>query len=81
MEDVLDIYKRLVAPKRPVVCFDESPEQLVSDTRQALPMTPGQLEKYDNEYRREDVANLFMFFASLQNWRTVKVTERRTKVD
>ncbi len=81
MEDVLDVYKRPVDPKRPLVCFDESPEQLVSETRQALPMTPGQLEKYDYEYRREGVSNLFMFFAPLQNWRNIKVTERRTKVD
>jgi len=81
MEDVLDVYKRPVDPKRPLVCFDESPEQLVSETRQALPMMPGRLEKYDYEYRREGVANLFMFFAPLLNWRDVKVTERRTKVD
>jgi len=81
MEDILDVYKRPVEPKHPLVCFDESPEQLVSETRQALPMQPGQLEKYDYEYRREGVSNLFMFFAPLQNWRDVKVTERRTKVD
>lgn len=81
MEDVLDVYKRPVDPKRPLVCFDESPEQLVSETRQAWPMIPGQLEKYDYEYRREGVSNMFMFFAPLQNWRYVKVTERRTKVD
>ncbi|MEO7840301.1 MAG: IS630 family transposase [Anaerolineales bacterium] len=81
MEDVLDVYKRPINPKRPLVCFDESPEQLVSETRQALPMVPGQLEKYDYEYQREGVSNLFMFFAPLQNWRTVKVTQRRTKAD
>jgi len=81
MEDVLDVYKRHADPKRPLVCFDESPEQLVSETRQPLPMRPGQSQKYDYEYRREGVANLFMFFAPLQNWRAVKVTPRRTKVD
>jgi transposase len=81
MEDVLDVYKRPVDPQHPLVCFDESPEQLVSETRQALPIAPGQLEKYDYEYRREGVSNLFMFFAPLQNWRTIKVTERRTQVD
>ena len=81
MEDVLDVYKRPADPKRPLVCFDESPEQLVRETRQALPMQPGQLEKYDYEYQREGVANMFMFFAPLQNWRAVKVTDRRTKVD
>lgn len=81
MEDVLGVYKRPVDPKRPLICFDESPEQLVSETRQALSIMPGQSEKYDYEYRREGVANLFMFFAPLQNWRKVKVTARRTKTD
>ncbi len=81
MEDVLDVYKRPVDPQRPVMCFDESPEQLVRETRQALPMQPGEPERYDYEYQREGVANLFMFFAPLQNWRHVKVTARRTKAD
>jgi transposase len=81
MEDVLDVYKRPADPKRPLVCFDESPEQLVREMRQALPMQAGQPERYDYEYHREGVANLFMFFAPLQNWRSVKVTARRTKVD
>lgn len=81
MEDVLDVYKRPANLKRPLVCFDESPEQLVSETRQVLPMTPGRLEKFDYEYRRAGVSNLFMFFAPLQNWRCIKVTERRTKAD
>jgi transposase len=81
MEDVLDVYKRPADPQRPLMCFDESPEQLVRETRQALPMQPGQPERYDHEYQREGVANLFMFFAPLQNWRYIKVTERRTKAD
>ena len=81
MEDVLDVYKRPADPQRPLMCFDESPEQLVRETRQALPMQPGEPERYDYEYQREGVANLFMFFAPLQNWRHVKVTARRTKAD
>jgi hypothetical protein len=81
MEDVLDVYKRPADPQHPLMCFDESPEQLVRETRQALPMQPGLPERYDHEYQREGVANLFMFFAPLQNWRHVKVTERRTKAD
>ncbi len=79
MEDVPDVYKRPVDPKRPLVCFEDSPKQLVSETCQALPMTLGQLEKYDYEYLREGASNLFMFFAPLQYWRNIKVTERRTK--
>jgi transposase len=81
MEDVLDVYKRPADPTKPIVGFDETPVQLVSETRQPLPMQPGQPERYDYEYRREGVVNLFMFFAPLQNWRHVKVTDRRTKAD
>jgi transposase len=81
MEDVLDVYKRPADPSRPLVCFDESPEQLVSETRQPLPAVPGQPERYDYEYRRQGVANTFMFFAPLLNWRHVKITEQRTKAD
>jgi transposase len=81
MEDVLDVYKRAKDPRYPLVCFDESPEQLVSETCQSLPAVPGQPERYDYEYRRQGVANTFMFFAPLQNWRNVKITDRRTNAD
>ena len=81
LEDVLEVYKRPVNPQRPLVCFDETPEQLISETRPALPMQSGRPRRDDYEYRREGVANLFMFFAPLQNWRTVKVTPQRTKAD
>ncbi len=81
MEDVLDVYTRPGDPKNPLVCFDESPEQLVSETRQPVSMKAGQPTRYDYEYRREGVANTFMFFAPLLNWRHVKITDRRTKAD
>lgn len=81
MEDVLDVYQRPFDPRFPLVCFDETPVQLVSETRQAIPMKVGQPERWDYEYHREGTANLFMFFAPLQNWRHVEVTEHRTKVD
>jgi hypothetical protein len=81
MEDVLDVYHRPIDPMHPIICFDETPVQLVSETRQPIPMKAGKPECYDFEYRREGRANLFMFFAPLQNWRHVKVTERRTKID
>jgi len=81
MEDVLDLYHRPVDPLRPVVCFDETPVQLVRETRQSIPLQTGQPERYDYEYRRQGTANLFMFFAPLHNWRHVKVTAQRTKVD
>ena len=81
MEDVLDVYQRPADAKYPLICFDETPVQLVSEKRQPLPMEAGKPERYDYEYRREGTANLFMFFAPLQNWRHIQVTERRTKVD
>jgi hypothetical protein len=81
MEDVLDVYRRPFDPRYPLVCFDETPVQLVSETRKALPMKEGKPERWDYEYHREGTANLFMFFAPLHNWRHVEVTAHRTKED
>jgi hypothetical protein len=81
MEDVLDLYTQPHDPQRPLVCFDETSKELVSETRQPIPAAPGQPERYDYEYQRNGVSNLFMFFAPLEGWRHVKVTERRTKAD
>src|ERR1700712_481862 len=61
MEDVLDLYAEDVDPKRPVVCFDESPTQLIGEVREPIPAAPGRYERYDCEYRRNGTANLFMF--------------------
>ena len=81
MEDVLDVYAQAYDPACPVVTFDERPVQLVSETRQPVPAKPGQLERYDYEYKREGTANLFEFFQPRVGWRNVKVTLRRTKID
>jgi len=81
MEDVLEVYHRPADPRFPLVCFDETPVQLVRETRQAIPMEAGQPARYDYEYHREGSANLFMFFAPLQNWRHVRPTQQRTKAD
>ncbi len=61
MEDVLDLYAEAPDPKRPVVCFDESPTQLIGEVRLPIPAQPGQLERYDCEYKRNGTANLFIF--------------------
>src|SRR5262245_61821292 len=81
MEDLLEVYTRAHNPKRPVVGMDETNKQLIGETREPLPTRPGQPARYDYEYVRNGVANLFMFFAPLGGWRHVKVTERRTKID
>jgi hypothetical protein len=62
MEDVLDLYEEPYNPKRPVVCFDELPYQLVVETRTPLPARPGRPARYDYEYSRRGTANLFACF-------------------
>jgi len=81
MEDVLDLYAEAPDPKRPVVCFDESPVQLIGEARQPIPARPGQLERYDYEYRRNGTVNLFVLLDVHRPWRKVKVTERRAAED
>jgi hypothetical protein len=81
MEDVLDLYAEPEDPQRPKVCFDESPQQLIAETRSPLPARPGQPERYDYEYRRNGTRNLFLFFSFEDGWRHVAVTERRTSLD
>lgn len=81
MEDVLDVYKRPYNPKRPMVCLDETSKQLIGETRIPVIASPGQPVRYDYEYKRNGVANLFMIFEPLIGKRRVKVTERRTKID
>lgn len=81
MEDVLDVYKRPYDARRPVVCLDETSKQLIGETRTPVPASPGRPVRYDYEYRRNGVANLFMLFEPLAGRRRVKVTARRTKID
>ena len=81
MEDILDRYAEPYDRYYPLVCFDEKLYQLVSEVRQALPVGPGQLRRYDYEYRREGTCNLLMFVEPPQGWRHVKVTNRRTAQD
>jgi len=81
MEDVLELYEEPADPKRPKVCFDETPKQLIAETRQPLPGHPGQPERYDYEYRRNGTCNVFLFVEPDLGWRHVAVTDRRTKLD
>ena len=81
MEDVLDLYAEEADPKRPVVCFDETPTQLIGEVREPIPAAPGQPERYDCEYRRNGTANLFVFLDAHAPWRHVKVTDHRTAQD
>jgi hypothetical protein len=81
MEDVLAVYTRPRDPDRPLVCLDETSKQLIAETRTPAPMAPGSPQRFDYEYERRGVANLFMMFAPLEGWRCVKVTDRHTAVE
>jgi len=81
MEEVLDIYKRPYDARMPVVCMDESPRQLIRETRRPVKTAPGRPARYDTEYERCGVCNIFMASEPLAGKRMVKVTERRTKAD
>ncbi len=81
MEDVLDLYHEPYDPRYPLICFDETSKQLVAGTRVPIAASPGQVARYDYEYERKGVRNLFMFFEPLRGWRHIEVTERRTKRD
>lgn len=81
MEDVLELYTEPHDLKRPVVCIDESPTQLIGEARTPTPAKPGQLARYDYEYRRNGTVNLFVFLDAHRPWRHVKVTSRRTAED
>ncbi len=81
MEDVLDLYAEPYDPKRPVVCFDETSKQLVSEKRSPIPAKAGRWERFDYEYQRNGTRNLFMTCEPLAGWRHVAVTGRRTMTD
>jgi len=81
MEDVLDVYHRPYEPRHPMVCMDEASKQLIGEVRDPLPTRPGQVQKYDSEYKRLGTANIFMAVEPLAGQRTVRVTDRRTKLD
>ena len=81
MEDVLDVYHRPYDPQQPLVCLDECSKQLIGEVREPLPPRPGQVAKYDSEYERRGTTNVFMAVEPLAGKRTVRVTDRRTRVD
>ena len=81
MEAVLDIYQRPEDTATPIVCVDETSKQHIKDTRAPLPGIIGKPRRFDSQYARNGVSNLFMIFAPLQGFRHVEVTDRRTSVD
>lgn len=81
MEDVLELYAEAPNERRPVVCFDETPRQLIGEARVPVPAKPGRPARFDYEYVRNGTANVFMFVDAHQPWRHAKVTDRRACSD
>jgi hypothetical protein len=81
MEDVLDVYTRPYDPRRPQLCLDETSRQLLAEIRPPLPPAPGHPARYDAEYGREGVVNCFLVCEPLRGWRTVRVSDQRTRID
>jgi hypothetical protein len=81
MEHILDIYEHPYDQRRPVVCFDERPCQLLGDVLMPIPMQPGRTERQDYQYKRNGTAVVLMAVEPLAGYRMVKVTEQKTKQD
>ena len=81
MEDVLDLYAKPYDPKRPVVCFDDTTKQLVAEKRALIPAKAGRQKRFDYDYQRNGIRNLFMTYEPLAGWRHVEVTGRHTMED
>ena len=81
MEDVLGAYERPYDPKRPLLCIDERPCQLIDDVLVPLPMQPGKAEREGYQYKRNGVCSVFIAFEPLTGRRIVQGRKRRTKKD
>lgn len=81
MEDVLYLYNLPFDERRPLVCFDERPVQLLGEVIAPLPMKAGKPTRFDYEYEREGTAVLLVAFEPLTGKRIVETSRQRTKAD
>jgi hypothetical protein len=81
MEDILELYRRPCDPQKPMVCMDETTKQLTKETRRPIPAEPGAPIRYDYEYERNGVCNLFMAYEPFGGNRYVSITDHRKKAD
>jgi len=81
MEDILDVYEMPYDPKRPVICMDEKPYQLLGEAKDPLPMRPGDTQKTDSEYVREGTCSIFVFTEPLAGWRHITARKQRKATD
>jgi hypothetical protein len=81
MEEVLDVYEKPYDPKRPQICVDERPCQLIGDVVMPIPMKPGRVQRQDSHYRRNGTCCIMIAFEPLAGRRIIEVKKRRTKKD
>ena len=82
MEDVLEVYSRPFDAKKPVICMDEKPFQLLDEQIQPIPLSEeNHIKKYDCEYIRKGSCSIFMFTEPLGQWREAHALVRRTSED
>lgn len=81
MEDILDLYEQPYDLRRPVICFDERPCQLLGDVLMPIPMKPGRAKRHDYEYERKGTCCILLAFEPLRGWRFVQVRKQRTAAD
>jgi len=81
MEDILSVYARIYDPRRPVVCMDEKPYQLLAHAREPILATPGRDLREDSEYVRHGTCSIFVWVEPLAGWRRVEALQRRTRLD
>jgi hypothetical protein len=81
MEALLGLYNLPYDEKRPIVCFDELPVQLISNLIEPLAMKAGKPKRVDYEYQRGDTASLLVAFEPLTGRRLVETSKQRTRAD
>ena len=81
MEDILDVYQLPYDSRHPVWCMDEKPYQILGDSREPLPMRPGDTTKIDSEYIRNGTVSVFCFIQPHTGRIVHSVEETRTAVD
>ena len=78
---MVDLYEESYESARPLVCFDESPKQLIAEVHELILAEPGVPARYDTEYERKGVCDLMLICEPKRGFRQVDITDRRTKID
>ncbi len=79
VERVLDVYQRPYDPAHPIMCLDESPKQLIRVSRTSVVLPDGGT-RYDAEYHRHGVVQLYLLHEPLRGWRRVQPEARHDRL-